>query len=90
MRAELVARLEHAAARIEDERRHERQDSVSDYMSLPSDLPAPEDDGAADHLVRLTMPPITLTGTGGGQVVLDDLCSGHYAAGQKLPFEVTD
>ena len=51
MREELVARLEHAAARANDGRTDERQDIVSDYMSLPSDLPAPEDDGAADHLV---------------------------------------
>ena len=46
-------------------------------MSLPSDLPAPEDDGAADHLVGLDVPTITLTGTGGGQVALDDLGPGR-------------
>ena len=77
MREELVARLEHAAARTNDGRTDERQDIVSDYMSLPSDLPAPEDDGAADHLVGLEVPAITLTGTGGGQVALDDLGPGR-------------
>ena len=77
MREELVARLEHAAARTNDGRPDERQDIVSDYMSLPSDLPAPEDDGAADHLVGLDVPTITLTGTGGGQVALDDLGPGR-------------
>ncbi len=50
---------------------------MGDYMSLPSDLPAPEDDGAADHLVGLEVPAITLTGTGGGQVALDDLGPGR-------------
>ena len=77
MREELVARLEHAAARTEDGRPDERQDIVSDFMSLPSDLPAPEDDGAADHLAGLEVPAITLSGTGGGQVALDDLGPGR-------------
>ena len=46
-------------------------------MSLPSDLPPPDDDGAADHLVGLEVPAITLTGTGGGQVALEDLGPGR-------------
>jgi hypothetical protein len=29
---------------------------VSDYQQLPSHLPAPQDDGAADHLPGLAMP----------------------------------
>ena len=77
MRAELVARLEHAAARTDDDRADERPDSVSNYMSLPSDLAAPEDDGAADHLVGLEVPAITLTGTSGGRVALEELGSGR-------------
>jgi peroxiredoxin len=77
MREELVARLEHAAGRVDDGRADERQDIVSDYMSLPSDLPAPADDGAADHLVGLEMPAVTLTGTSGGRVALDGLGSGR-------------
>jgi peroxiredoxin len=38
------------------------------YTSLPTDLPAPEDDGAADHLVGLIVPAIALPSTDGGQV----------------------
>jgi peroxiredoxin len=49
---------------------------MSDYMSLPDDLPEPEDDGAADHLAGLEMPHITLPGTTGRQVALDDLGPG--------------
>jgi hypothetical protein len=29
---------------------------VTDYTSLPSDLPAPDDDGPADHLAGQAMP----------------------------------
>jgi peroxiredoxin len=50
---------------------------VSDYMSLPSDLPAPVDDGAADHLAGLAMPAITLPGTAGSRVTLPDLGPGR-------------
>ena len=46
-------------------------------MSLPDDLPHPEDDGAADHLAGLAMPPITLPGTAGRRVALDDLGPGR-------------
>jgi peroxiredoxin/DNA-binding transcriptional MerR regulator len=77
MRDELVARLEHAALRAAAERQEEEQSAVTDYMSLPSDLPAPEDDGAADHLAGLAMPPITLPGTAGSRVALDDLGPGR-------------
>jgi peroxiredoxin len=38
------------------------------YTSLPTDLPAPEDDGAADHLVGLIVPAVALPSTDGGQV----------------------
>lgn len=50
---------------------------MTEYTSLPSDLPVPEDDGAADHLAGLEMPPITLPGTGGSRVALDDLGPGR-------------
>jgi peroxiredoxin len=66
----------HAALRAAAEREEEEQ-SVSDYMSLPSDLPAPEDDGAADHLPGLAMPAITLQGTAGRRVALDALGPGR-------------
>ena len=77
MREELVARLERAAARTGDPLPEQRKDIVSDYMSLPSDLPAPEDDGAADHLVGLAMPAITLAATSGERVALDELGPGR-------------
>jgi len=38
----------------------------ADYTSLPSDLPAPEDDGAADHLPGVALPALTLPSTAGG------------------------
>ena len=36
----------------------------ADYTSLPVDLPAPEDDGAADHLAGLALPSLVLASTG--------------------------
>jgi peroxiredoxin len=35
------------------------------YSSLPPDLPVPEDDGAADHLGGLELPPLALSVAGG-------------------------
>ena len=46
-------------------------------MSLPTDLPAPEDDGAADHLPGTPMPHIVLPSTAGGEVALDQLGAGR-------------
>lgn len=42
----------------------------TDPTILPPDLPIPTDDGAADHLVGLRVPPISLTATFGGSVTL--------------------
>jgi peroxiredoxin len=39
---------------------------------LPVDLPVPEDDGAAEHLPGLPLPPIGLPSTNGDLVKLDD------------------
>ena len=36
-----------------------------DVTALPPDLPEPEDDGAADHLVGIGMPNVVLSGTDG-------------------------
>ncbi|MEA2418990.1 MAG: hypothetical protein QOE60_1196, partial [Thermoleophilaceae bacterium] len=36
------------------------------YESLPPNLPVPEDDGAADHLTGLTLPPLVLSVAGDG------------------------
>jgi peroxiredoxin len=46
---------------------------MRDPTVLPDDLPAPEDDGAADHLAGTSLPPIALAATDGGSVTLADL-----------------
>jgi peroxiredoxin len=45
---------------------------TDDLLTLPTDLPEPEDDGATDHLPGMAMPPIPLPSTAGGTVQLDD------------------
>jgi peroxiredoxin len=45
---------------------------MTDYTVLPEGLPVPEDDGAADHLVGMTMPQVTLPTSDGGTVDLGD------------------
>lgn len=44
---------------------------------LPQNLPVPQDDGAADHLVGCRMPALALPGTAGGTVALDALGEGR-------------
>jgi peroxiredoxin len=46
---------------------------ADDIHSLPTDLPEPEDDGAADHLPGMHIPAIALPSTAGGEVRLDIL-----------------
>ncbi|MFG1430498.1 peroxiredoxin [Xanthobacter sp. V2C-8] len=46
---------------------------MSDFQSLPTDLPAPEDDGAAAHLPGLELPIIRLAATDGRRVDLSAL-----------------
>lgn len=43
------------------------------YTHLPENLPAPVNDGAADHLLGLTLPALTLQSTDGGEVNLAGL-----------------
>jgi peroxiredoxin len=50
---------------------------VSSYEHLPDDLPVPQDDGAANHLPGMAVPALTLTGTAGSRVALDDLPPGR-------------
>lgn len=50
---------------------------MSDYLTLPSDLPVPGDDGAADHLPGTAMPHLTLPSTDGHEVGLDRLGPGR-------------
>jgi peroxiredoxin len=44
-----------------------------DLLTLPDDLPVPEDDGASDHLAGMALPPVALPATDGGEVRLDTL-----------------
>jgi peroxiredoxin len=49
----------------------------TDYTQLPPDLPVPEDDGAADHLPCLEIPPgLSLPSTQGGEIDLAAAASG--------------
>ncbi len=50
------------------------------YGELPSDLPDPRDDGAADHLVGLELPDLRLASTRGGMESLAELASGRLVA----------
>jgi len=47
------------------------QHEQHDPTRLPSDLPAPVDDGASDHLPGLRVPPIALPATDGREIRLD-------------------
>jgi peroxiredoxin len=47
--------------------------AMIDPTRLPDDLPAPEDDGATDHLPGTALPAIALPATDGSQVRLDEL-----------------
>ena len=69
----LTARLNDAACRKFDEESR----PMTEFTSLPADLPEPVDDGAADHLVGLPIPDITLAGSGGGNVGLHSLPAGR-------------
>jgi len=77
MRAGLITRLEAAARRSPEHPILEEEPAVANYMSLPSDLPAPEDDGAADHLLGIALPRLMLRSTSGQNVTLDELGPGR-------------
>lgn len=50
------------------------RDAVTkNLLELPSDLPVPEDDGAAAHLTGTRMPDVALPSTAGGAIVLSQL-----------------
>lgn len=56
-------------------------DSVNaDYRELPSDLPVPQDDGAANHLVGMEVPALNLTSSHGETTNLAELASGRLVA----------
>jgi peroxiredoxin len=62
----VVGRLEAASARVASA----DQSAPSDLTALPSDLPAPVDDGSAGHLVGMRVPAITLRSSDGGRLDL--------------------
>ena len=41
---------------------------MADFTQLPANLPIPQDDGAAAHLIGMRIPSIALTSTSGGDV----------------------
>ncbi len=50
---------------------------MADLTDLPSDLPVPQDDGAADHLVGRAAPELSLASTSGETVSLGSLPPGR-------------
>jgi peroxiredoxin len=55
---------------------------MTDFGTLPPDLPVPEDDGAADHLPGAELPSLSLPIAGGGQFDF----RGSEAAGTLVAF----
>jgi peroxiredoxin len=49
---------------------------MTDFHALPPDLPVPVDDGAADHLVGVRLPALSLPATSGGEVDLAAAAAG--------------
>ena len=50
---------------------------MTDYNTLPDDLPVPVDDGAAAHLAGASLPALTVAATSGEAVALDRLGEGR-------------
>ena len=50
---------------------------MSNLNQLPADLPVPEDDGAADHLLGRAAPKLSLLSTSGESILLDELGAGR-------------
>ncbi|MFB4317799.1 MerR family transcriptional regulator [Actinomadura sp. 21ATH] len=89
----LIARLTHTRHQLAEQLRaaagrpmsDDQEDSMPSPESmlpaadpLPDDLPAPADDGAADHLSGRQLPPLTFLATDGSQVRLDAACAGRW------------
>ncbi|MEU1342483.1 MerR family transcriptional regulator [Streptomyces sp. NPDC005827] len=73
-RATLIANLDAAARRGSRVVPPDQAEAGGeDYLSLPRDLRAPTDDGAADHLPGTSMPRLALPSTAGKAVGLDAL-----------------
>lgn len=50
---------------------------MNDFDQLPPDLPAPDNDGAADHLAGETVPVLTLPATSGQDIAFDQFGAGR-------------
>ncbi|MGW1587963.1 MerR family transcriptional regulator [Streptomyces sp. NPDC002386] len=76
-RSALVARLHEAAHRGRLSPATEGEGTMTDHTSLPAGLPAPEDDGAAEHLPGTRVPHLELPATDGATVDLGALGAGR-------------
>jgi peroxiredoxin/DNA-binding transcriptional MerR regulator len=77
-RAALIAHLHTAAHRNSVVApTHEGEAVMDNYLTLPANLPVPEDDGAADHLPGTQAPEIELLSTAGEPVRLHMLGAGR-------------
>ncbi|WP_063734941.1 redoxin family protein [Streptomyces sp. RTd22] len=80
-RTALIAHLQEAAHRNSrvspSEASDEAEAPMHDYLSLPADLPVPEDDGATAHLPGIPVPPLELRTTGDATIRLDALGAGR-------------
>jgi peroxiredoxin len=77
MRRELAASGASAILSLTGTCAETRIATMTDYTTLPDDLPAPQDDGAADHLPGLPMPDLTLDTSDGRAVNLAALGPGR-------------
>lgn len=76
-RAALISHLHQAAYRHISGAPASEEEDLMDYLSLPADLPVPQDDGAADHLPGMAAPHLHLPGTTGETIRLDALGPGR-------------
>jgi peroxiredoxin len=58
---------------MSDQTSDRMSDGMSDWAQLPTDLPVPTDDGAADHLRGLHLPSVPLSSTAGGTLDLAEI-----------------
>lgn len=79
---ELTARRDALQVRLDESASFDltpspEETAMTDFTSLPDDLPVPEDDGAADHLPGLRVPKLALPASDGSVVDLSALEPGR-------------
>ena len=52
--------------------------AVTARYGLPENLPVPVDDGSAEHLAGMSIPPLSLPASNGGSVSLDKVSAGRW------------